>query len=131
MKTQSHNTRKAKPLTRLTPNQTAPQDLHVESIADESNKSASKSPKTPQMEQPTSKTTQQVFTKRTFRWGIEEDKQLVDALDAFNRQLPAGVKRLKMEHLGRAMRKLFIEADAQNLLQKAHAELYGKGTTTN
>ena len=129
MKTESHKQPKAKPLARLLHKATA-QDLDVESIADEPKKSAPR-PRTPKIEQPTPQPVQQVLTKRTFRWGIEEDKQLVDELDAFNRQLPAGVKRLKMEHLGRAMRKHFVEAAVQDLLKRAHVELYGKGPTRN
>ena len=130
MKTKQDNRPKATPLKRLLPKQTTAQDVQVESAVDELHKPVSP-PKAPQIEQPVPQSTQQVLTKRTFRWGIEEDKQLVDELDAFNRKLPAGVKRLKMEHLGRAMRKHFVESDVQDLLTKAHVELYGEGTSTN
>lgn len=106
------------PLQRLMPKPLAPsQDLAVESAAAAVEDHPEATPPAP-VPPPVSAT-----TKRTFRWTVNQDRELVDLLDVFNRSLPPGAKRLKMEHVGRAMRRHFVSSqDPQTLLRHAYQE---------
>jgi hypothetical protein len=114
------------PLQRLMPKPLAPsQDLAVESAAAAVENHLEKPSSLMPVPPPASAT-----TKRTFRWTVDQDRELVNLLDAFNRSLPPGAKRLKMEHVGRAMRRYFVSSqDPQDLLRQAYQEANATSTT--
>lgn len=116
---------KARPLSRLVPEAHSPQDTAVETAADEPTAVGTSTASKPARQldsRPAPKPV--VTTKRTFRWSVEDDRELQELLDEFNRSLPPGAKRLRMEHVGRAMRKLFVNSNVSQLLKQAHKEVY-------